>query len=261
VKLFITAGIDSDDLYLAAERLTVQVDQLNIFDKCVIVTERDLVEIAPWLFDWYSIEALKTSRGYGFYAWKAAIAQAAMNGYWGIAEVICYLDAGCEVLPGRRSKRLMLGWVHKAKNIGVVGFSSFAPEWKFTKSELLKLFPNSEIDVATDQFQSGTWLLSGPFGKSIADEWNLICSTSESMTNDKCEEEVPGFIAHRHDQSVFSLVLKKHSIKPERLLTPYPKNKFLANLTAIRSPIWAARNRSGNTLLPMYVRTLARLLP
>jgi hypothetical protein len=261
MKLFITAGIGSDDLYLAAERLTNQIVQLNVFDKNVIVTEQDLVKIAPWLLDWYPIEGLKNSRGYGFYAWKAAIAKAAMDGYWGITEVICYLDAGCEVLPGRRSKRLMLGWVRKAKKIGVVGFSSFTPEWKFTKSELLKYFPNLENDLATSQFQSGTWLLSGPFGKTIADEWNQICSTSESMTNDKYGEEVPGFIAHRHDQSVFSMVLKKHSIKPERLLTPYPKNKFLANLTAIRSPIWAARNRSGNTLIPMYVRVLARLLP
>lgn len=260
MKLFITAGIGSDDLYLAAERLTGQVAQLNIFDKYVIVNERDLPEIAPWLFDWYSIEELKTLRGYGFYAWKAAIAKAATEGYWGIAEVVCYLDAGCEVLPGRRSKRLMLGWVNKAKRIGVVGFSSFAPEWKFTKSELLKLFPSSENDLASHQFQSGTWLLSGPFGKTIAAEWNQISSTSESMTNDKYEEEVPGFIAHRHDQSIFSMVLKKHSFEPENLLTPYPKNKFFANLTAIRSPIWAARNRSGNTLIPMYVRVLARLL-
>lgn len=261
MKLFITAGIGSDDLYLAAERLISQVKYLNIFDDYVIVTERDLIEIAPWLYEWYSLEELKKSRGYGFYAWKAAIAKAAMDGYWGVVEVICYLDAGCEVLPGRRSRRLMLRWVRKAKTTGVVGFSSFAPEWKYTKSELLELFPHSENDVATDQFQSGTWLLSGPFGKTVADEWNLISSTKESMTNDKYEEEVPGFVAHRHDQSVFSMVLKKHSIKPERLLTPYPKNKFLANLTAIRSPIWATRNRSGNTVIPIYVRVLARFLP
>jgi hypothetical protein len=261
VKLFITAGIGSKELYLAAERLTNQVKNLDIFDTFVIVTEEDFADIAPWISDWYSTEELRSMRGYGFYAWKAAIAKAAMSGYWGNADVICYLDAGCEVLPGRRSRRLLSKWVKKAQEFGAVGFSSFAPEWKFTKSDVIKLFPNSESGLVTDQFQSGTWLLSGPIGNEIAIEWDQICRAEKAMTDDRVGVEIPGFVAHRHDQSIFSMVLKKHFFQPERLPTPYPNKKFIANLTALRSPIWAARNRTGNTVIPNHVRTFARLLP
>ncbi len=261
MKLFITAGIGSRNLHLAAERLTQQVRQLGVFDTLIIVSEQDLAKIAPWLSDWYSPEELRTSPGYGFYAWKAAIARAATTGYWGDAEVVCYLDAGCEVLPGKRSKRLLLSWIDKAQKFGAVGFSSFAPEWKFTKSKVFEFFPNSEYAQTLDQFQSGTWLLSGAIGETIATEWDKLCRASQAMTNDELGSESPGFVAHRHDQSVLSMVLKVQSIKPEELPTPYPNGQFIANLTALRSPIWAARNRSGNTTIPRYVRLLARLLP
>lgn len=261
MKLFITAGLGSRNLYLAAERLTEQVKQLGIFDTFAIVTEQELADIAPWLFNWYSSEELKTIPGYGFYAWKAAIARAATSGYWGNADVICYLDAGCEVLPGRRSKRLFVRWIAKAQRFGAVGFSSFAPEWKFTKFEIIEFFPNSEKALTTDQFQSGTWLLGGPIGLNIAIEWDKLCSSSQAITDDKIGTEIPGFVAHRHDQSVFSMVLKKYLIKPESLPTPYPNASFLANLKALRSPIWAARNRSGNTTIPRHVHMFARLLP
>lgn len=261
MKLFITAGIGSGNLYLAAERLTEQVKRLGIFDTFVIVTERDLANFSPWLFEWYSAQELKTIPGYGFYAWKAAIARAATHGYWGDAEVVCYLDAGCEVLPGRRSKRLFIRWITKAQKFGAVGFSSFAPEWKYTKSEIIKLFPNSEKSLTADQFQSGTWLLGGTYGQDIAIEWDEVCSSSRIFTDDSIGTEIPGFVAHRHDQSVFSMVLKKYRIKPESIPTPYPNSNFLANLKALRSPLWAARNRSGKSTIPRYVHMFAKLLP
>jgi hypothetical protein len=248
-------------MYLAAERLTGQVKQLGIFDTLIIVTERDLSNFAPWLFEWYSTEELETIPGYGFYAWKAGIAKAAVSGYWGDTEVVCYLDAGCEVLPGRRSKRLFSRWITKAQEFGAVGFSSFVPEWKYTKSEIVDLFPNSEKALNTDQFQSGTWLLGGTTGQDIAIEWEKLCRSSRTITDDKSRAEIPGFVAPRHDQSVFSMVLKKYFIQPENLPTPYPNGNFLASLSALRSPLWAARNRSGNTTIPRHVHMFARLLP
>lgn len=261
MNLFITAGIGSEDLLQAAERLKRQIDELKIFDASIVVTERDLAEIAPWIFTWYSAEELKTNRGYGFYAWKPAIAKAATDGFWGDADVICYLDAGCEILPGHRSKRIIKNAIKKSKKFGVVGFSSFTPEWKFTKTKVLGLFPDSQGAQLTSQFQSGTWFLSGTVGAFIANEWNEICSASPEITNEEISVEAPGFVAHRHDQSVFSMVLKRHAIEPESLPTPHPNRRFIPNLTALRSPIWAARNRSGNTIIPRHVRMIARLLP
>jgi hypothetical protein len=261
MKLFITAAIGSKDFYLAAERLKNQVEQLHIFDKLVIVTEQDLADIAPWLFEWYSHEELGTMRGYGFYAWKAAIAKAATSGYWGNAQVVCYLDAGCEVLPGRGSKRKFNEWISKAEKIGVVGFSTFTPEWKYSKTALIQHFPSSENNLNSHQFQSGTWFISGTLGVDIAEKWNVICSQDRNMTSDETGDEARGFVEHRHDQSVFSLILKSYHISPEMSQTPHPNNNVIAKFAGVKSPIWAARNRTGKTIIPLYIRFLARLHP
>ena len=261
MKLFITAGIGQKNLLDAAERIRAQVAELKIFDSLVIVTEDDLFTIAPWIFDWYTQDQLQNSQGYGYYAWKASIAAAAANGYWGNVEDILYLDAGCEVLPGRRSRRIIRKWIGKAKKNGAVGFSSYTPEWRFTKSELMDQFPEFDSEWTSEQFQSGTWFLSGAKGRTIANEWNQICSTNPGMTNNVLSIETPGFLAHRHDQSVFSMVLKKHKIKPEKKSTPYPNQEIFSYLTGLRSPLWAARNRTGKTAIPLFIRIIARLLP
>lgn len=249
------------DFLQASERLTGQVAKLKIFDSLITVTEKDLLAIAPWIFEWYDEQQLRETSGYGYYAWKSAIASAVLNGYWGKVDTVMYLDAGCEVLPGLRSRRIINKWIKKAERIGAVGFSSFTPEWRYTKSELIKFLSPSEMDLKSDQFQSGTWFLAGDVGRSIASEWNQICKAGPNFTNEISSGESSGFIAHRHDQSVFSIILKNHSVAPEKLPTPFPNGRFNSYLTGLRSPIWAARNRTDTTEIPLYVRLLARALP
>lgn len=261
MKLFITAGIGQEDFLHASERLKDQVAKLKIFDSLITVTERDLLAIAPWIFDWYDEEQLNESTGFGYYAWKSAIASAVVSGYWGEVDAVMYLDAGCEVLPGFRSRRMINGWIRKAQKIGAVGFSSFTPEWKYTKSELLRFLSPPKEHLKSDQFQSGAWFLAGDVGRKIATEWNQICKSGPNITNEILSRESSGFVAHRHDQSAFSILLKKHGVAPERVPTPYPNSRFTSQLTGLRSPIWAARNRTGITEIPLHVRILARLLP
>jgi hypothetical protein len=261
LKLFITAGIGQKHILDAAERLKAQVAELNIFDSLIIVTEKDLLAISPWIFDWYSERQLKETPGYGHYAWKSAIASAAANGYWGKVDVVMYLDAGCEVLPGSRSRRIIKKWIRKAQEFGVVGFSTFTPEWQYTKSELIEILSPPEEHLWSDQFQSGTWLLGGDVGRLIAKEWNQICKSSPNITDEISSDSASGFVAHRHDQSVFSILLKKYGVTPERIPTPYPNDRFRSFVTGMRSPIWASRNRTGITRIPLYVRILVRLLP
>jgi hypothetical protein len=261
VKVFVTAALGDQNLLSAASRLTSQVMSLGIFDKSIIVTEKNLDQVCPWLLEWYSADQLSVSQGFGFYAWKAALSSFVFGPDWGEDDLILYLDAGCEVLPGRRTVSIMKKLVRKALLTGVVGFSSGCAEILYTKRAVWTCFPELNPQDWSNQFQSGTWLLGGVKGGQIAGEWLKVVQSSPLMTNNELGEEVTNFIAHRHDQSVLSLVFKKYRVAPEKIQPPYPRDTVLSRFHALRYPIWAARNKTKNSTIDPITGAIAKFLP
>jgi hypothetical protein len=261
MKIFVTAAIGDSNLVSAASRLTNQIMSLGIFDKSIIITEEDLSEVCPWLLEWYSLEYLCASQGFGFYAWKAALSSHVFGSNWSENDLILYLDAGCEVLPGKRTVSILNNLAEKALLEGAVGFSSGCAEILYTKRAIWKSFPELDPQDWSDQFQSGTWLLAGVKGKHIADDWLQVVRSSPSMTNNELDGEVANFVAHRHDQSVLSLVFKKYGIAPEKIQPPYPRDTMLSRFHALRYPIWAARNRTEKSIIDPITKAIAKLLP
>ena len=261
MNLFITAALGSYEIKQASMRLVAQAKSLNLFDHFVIVDESDLEFLCPHLGYWYMQDELNDIPGYGFYAWKSSIASAAISGYWGDFETIFFLDAGCELLPGKRSKSIVGKLIEKSKQQGVVAFSSQCPEWKYSKPEIWKYFPNANPDDDSDQLMSGIWVISGKLGLDFASMWNRIVSIGPEVTNDVTASPPPGFVAPRHDQSVFSLAAKSFGIHPETERPPYPRKNIVSRLVALRFPIWTARNRSGVSTITSLLYILALLLP
>jgi hypothetical protein len=260
MNLFITAAIGSKELMAAAIRLKSQMEAHSLFDNYVIVQESDLPLICPWLLEWYSEAELRDLPGYGFYAWKSAIAEAAMSGFWGDVETSMYLDAGCEVLPGMRSKRILRNLLATAVDEGVVAFNTFCPEWQYSKKELMAYFPNLPEHVISNQIQGGTWVLSGGKGRDFAKKWNSATSMGPELTNNTLGPQRAGFIANRNDQSVMSLTFKSMQFEVSSRFTPNPGPKMFSQLKALRFPIWATRNRSSKVSIRPTIRLIARIL-
>lgn len=261
MNLFITAALGSHEIKQASKRLVGQAKRLNVFDHFVIVDETDLELVCPYLGAWYTQDQLIDTPGYGFYGWKSSIATSAISGHWGEFETIFFLDAGCELLPGNRSKSIIRELIEKSKQQGVVAFSSQCAEWKYTKPEIWQHFPNANPDDESDQLMSGIWIISGKLGSEFASMWNRIVSIGPDVTNDATTSPPPGFVAPRHDQSVFSLAAKSFGIFPESYRPPFPRKKFVSKLLALRFPIWAARNRTGVSTITPLLHILALLLP
>jgi hypothetical protein len=261
VNLFITASFGSLEIKEAAKRLIGQAKNLNVFDQFVTVQESDLHSICPYLDEWYTSKQLMTTPGYGYYAWKSSIAHAAITGHWGDFETIFFLDAGCELLPGNRSKSLIKDLIEKSRKQGLVVFSSQCVEWQYSKPEIWRFFPNSNPKDESDQFMGGIWIISGKLGLEFASLWSGIVSVGPEITNEITDNPPPGFIAPRHDQSIFSLAAKSLGIFPETDRPPFPGNNFVSKLAALRFPIWAARNRSGVSRITPLLRILALLTP
>lgn len=260
MKIFITAAVGRPQLLKPASRLIRQVEQLQVFDKSVVVTQDDLQNICPHLFRWYTEEQLLHSHGYGFYVWKSAIAKAAFNGYWGEPSHILYLDAGCEVIPSNRAQRVIGELLTQSERQGVACFSAGGIEWQYSKPELFDYFPEGDALRNTPQVQGGTWAMSGELGLNVAAQWDDLASSSPFMTDGSSENLPQGFIAPRHDQSLFSLVVKNRGISPVGYQMPYPRDNLISQLRGLSYPIWASRNLSEASIIKKPIKLLTQFL-
>jgi len=251
-SLFITAAIGSSDFHSAGQRIVSQASQFALFDQQICVTESDLVEICPQIFETFSEDELSIEYKYGFYSWKSSIAAAAMQGFWGNFDLVFYLDAGCELVPSFWNKRKLKQLMDSAEKTGIVAFAINTTERKYTKKLLLENMQASETSISSNQFQSGSWFLCGDIGRDFAFQWDQKVWESRKFIDESISPfgEDEQFIAHRHDQSVFSLLCKKFSIKPQLRNPPGPTDNFLRILINTKFPFWWARNRTGKTIIP-----------
>jgi hypothetical protein len=261
-RIFLTAGFGKIDFHLASHRLSTQVSDLGIFDSIVCVDEDILKQIYPSLFNTYTEEELLLSKGFGYYSWQSVLVNAALEGFWGDFDIVVYMDAGCEVLPGRRTKRAFNDLFKKALDTGCSAFAIDTPELQYSKSAVVSLFSALPSWRLENQIQTGTLTFSSSQnGRSLAREWSQIVISNPVFTNDVLDRECDNFVAHRHAQSIFSLLFKTHGFIEESIIIPFPRSSILSKLRAVRYPIWWARNISGRTVVPWFVRILARALP
>lgn len=247
--LFITAGLGSSEFEEAGERLISQVSKLEIFQKRVLVTQKDLSGPLGEYVSHVPRADLNVAAKFGFFSWKPALAKMAFDGYWGNFDSVCYLDAGCEVLPSVWTRKRFQQYLEKCTTTGAVVFHSNCPENLYTTQKIFELFPKIEPRDTTPQLQGGTWFLGGEYGSSIASEWYSTSMRTYALITDDFDArmETSGFIAPRNDQSFFSLTCKSHNIHPEIVLPPGGGKGFRTQLRSLYFPFRWARNRTGQS--------------
>lgn len=247
--LFVTAGIGSPDLERAGLRIVGHAKELGIFDKTILVTENDLRNTLRPYLDFVPEDDMNLESKFGFFAWKPLIAKLALDGYWGDFESVCYLDAGCEILPSLWTRRNFLDYLEKASEIGAIVFHSLAPEKLYTTRDVFKLFPEIDLNDATPQIQGGTWFLGNQLGSEISSTWYDTCKSSYTLMTNSVDfaRECADFVAPRNDQSFFSLTCKTFKIFPEAVIPPGGGKGIRTQIRSIFFPFRWARNRTGKT--------------
>lgn len=159
-------------------------------------------------------DILKEKRGGGLYLWKPYFVLRALesvrDGDW-----IFYCDAGSFFI--RNHKKLLSVsdsdvWVSDLPLL----------EWQFTKEKVFRTLGAEEF-ADTNQIQAN-FIAVRKSAKSLAfvREWLDYCGRYELMSpSDESERE--GFVAHRQDQSILSLLCKKHGIRPHLDPSQYGK--------------------------------------
>ncbi|MRX38750.1 hypothetical protein GJU43_05655 [Flavobacterium sp. LC2016-23] len=95
-------------------------------------------------------------------------------------------------------------------------------EVQYTHPEVIKAL-NAEPYKFTNQAQAGLMVIrKTDFSVKFIQDWLDLCQDSNLLTGnfDDCSSE-PFYISHREDQSLFSVLTKKHDLKPFMDCTDY----------------------------------------
>lgn len=205
------------------KRVKSQVKESGYFDEIYINNEEDLDNDFKELF---KDKLVKGSRGYGYWAWKPQIVlQTLKNMEEG--NLLLYMDAGCHFNKnGLERLNYYFKRVKSSKN-GLLVFQEATEsdnknlivnysikEKIYTKSDLFNYFGVRDDKNFYDTGQiaaTAFFIKKCKESEKIIKSWLMIFENNFSLA-DNTESVSPnfdGFIEHRHDQSIFSIICKK----------------------------------------------------
>ncbi len=218
----------SSDLKKSAERFKKQAESMNVYDNIHIFSQEDLNDD----FKKYISVLLKKGkkRGYGHWVWQTYIHQVMMSKIKE-GDIYHWCDVGCHFnIEGVSRLKEYIDIVSKNKN-GFLGFSYKNPpfnekykkyefpnylEYEYTKSDLIKYFNLSYDDeiIKSPQVWGGSFFIRkcNISEDLMKKHYDITRNRYDLIDDDKnkfIEKSLPGFIAHRHSQSVLSILAKK----------------------------------------------------
>lgn len=242
---FLTFG-DSVKYSGALQRCEKQAKEFGIFSDVYAADEIDLKENFSVFWEKHKDFMLSNKRGFGYWIWKSYLISELLENI-PKESVVFYMDSGCQ---------LNLNGMHRFKEYyeyamesGGLAFRLKHPELEWTKSDTYyRVFKKLGNDLDQTQCVGGI-----NFFKNVTEtvefvkEWQKICCEDNYHYIDDSPSDMenhPIFKEHRHDQSIFSLLVKKHNyfhvVEDETYWEPDWHGRGL------KYPIWATRNSSLN---------------
>ena len=131
-------------------------------------------------------------------------------------DIIFYLDAGCTVHTSSASKSRYLFHQNHIQEYGSLIFQQKYVERYWTKNEVVEHFHLGEDDLNSGQILGGIQgHLVNEDARRLVSQWAQSCTLdSGRLIRDVVSHinEDQRFIEHRHDQSIFSCLVKRNGI-------------------------------------------------
>lgn len=233
----------NDKYHKQVERISLEANKMNIFDSIISLTEKELFNDANFCKDNRDFVLDKmNSRGFGYWVWKPYIIMDTL-GKLNENDILIYIDSGCTINANGRQRILeYVDMLNNNKEYGVLSFQlSHLPEIKYTKRALFTFLKTDYDDMRSGQCMATVIIMKkNTHSLKLVNEWYRIASIRNLINDDKgCNKEYKLFIDHRHDQSIYSLLVKKHGsikIADETYFFPdWTKGK--------KYPFWSTRIR------------------
>ena len=207
-KIFISFGT-YHNYKNSLERIKREALSLNFYDEIYIYTEND--------FDEKYLEKnkqfMENNKGYGFWKWKSYFVKKTME-KMNENDILVYADSGCHLVSNpvaldRLDKYIKLCTRLPQANLA---FQMCFPEKSYTKMDLFKALDEDNVSMKdSGQLVGGIFVL-----RKCEHTINLINEYYDLCNNHSLIDDSPSilpndssFVAHRHDQSLFSILRKK----------------------------------------------------
>lgn len=225
-KIFLTFA--DSRMKASAKRITNQAKSMEVYERIISANEFDLDTAFRKSF---KSRLILGSRGFGYWCWKPQIILQILD-KMDDGDLLQYTDVGCHMNKKGRKRLLDYFALTENSELGVLAFQAIPPtpplqfddrqlfdlpDFKWAKGDLLDYFGvrngknliNSQTIGATVIFfkkSDSSVNLVKKWQKVIYDDFALIDDTPSKSPN------IPGFIEHRHDQAIFSLLCKLNHI-------------------------------------------------
>jgi hypothetical protein len=183
-------------------------------------------------------EPLMSCRGGGYWIWKPYFVKRVLDSLQD-DEILIYCDAGSHI--NSNGKQRFADYINmvQASKTGTVDFGLFWREYQFTKQEVFDFFRTSPQIIQSGQLVGGILIFRKcAHSMMLVNKWyEIACNHPFLFTDEKRKQQHPGFIDHRHDQSIFSVIRKTYGaniISNETFFQDYERD-------GQRFPIWATQ--------------------
>jgi hypothetical protein len=209
MSIFFTTFADRR-LARTRKRILEEAHALDVFEDCYAWDETTL---SPDFYQTYQTYFYTQSKGFGYYVWKPFMIEKTLeklpeNSY------LFYIDVGCVVQSNGKKRLLEYIELLEASGKSVLGFQLEHKEKTWTKMDLLiRMNYTSEEQLNTFQCLSGIILFKNtPDGRAFVRQWRTIMEEDIHWRDDSPSNAPndPTFQEHRHDQSVYSILLKQY---------------------------------------------------
>jgi hypothetical protein len=250
---FITFGGPSQNYLDAVNRICNQATEFNIFDEIIGYTDSYLKADKDF-WDTHGNFIERNERGYGFYIWKPYLILKTLE-KMNDNDILLYLDCGCEL--NSNGKEHFYNLIEKVNNTTIISTSASSDDIVYTKMDLIKYFgfedklellKVSHMQAGTVMFRKTDLIIKiyKEIYEIMSNNYNLIDNSPSVNKN------FDNFIEHRHDQSVFNLVMKKYCINNYDMepvtWIDWSNGKSYFNSKGKNFPIWVCRNKTGNSI-------------
>ena len=211
--MFAVVAFADKRLAHSLRRFHRQATRMGVFDRIETLNEDDLSQNFLNEFQ----HRLDVSPGFGYWVWKPQVILQVMEKLQP-GDILLYADAGCHL--NRRGVHRLWEYAEivKSSPTGILGFElSFGrelthPESSWTKGDLFDFFGiKKDSEFASSPQVCGTVIIfqKRPNVEAFLRQWLDVFRGHFGLVDDSPSSwNFPDFVAHRHDQSVFSLMAK-----------------------------------------------------
>lgn len=239
-KLYLICFADSR-FQESINRLKNEVINFKMIEEAHYYTEMDLDPIFRKKF-----HPFRHSRGYGYWKWKPYLVKTMFDRI-NMDDILIWSDVGNVFnIQGEQRFKEYIDMV-KTNETGILYFlqEGNIERW-WTKGDLFNYFGVYENPQFTDSSQAwaGCFILRKTIlSQEMVDRWYDVHMNHYDLTTDKRSKtpNLQGFIENRHDQSVFSLLVKSYNSIKLSNIEVYDDGRGWETLKEF--PIWAARKR------------------